>query len=143
VNKSITHQQRWRARLRETHDRLDVYLPKSSAAALRRALTGKETVSDIVARFLESSLQRAVDPNEVVSPKVTDTEHGLSPETHAYAALRALQHGVSIDDFLLAAMRGVSGQTTVMIRGLAKVGRRDAEQAGASSTMQYSPERSA
>jgi hypothetical protein len=128
---TVTHQQRWRRRLRATHDRLDVYLPKSLSAAIRRQVTGDLTVSD----YVERCLTQAMDGNRAPAlPAALATPAAslpnLSPETIAHAAERAAAHGVSLDDFLLAAMRGVSSQTTVMIRGLASAGRRDALAAG-------------
>src|SRR5450756_1528896 len=127
VNKSITHQQRWRARLRETHDRLDVYLPKTSAAQLRLALSGDETVSAFVERMLKDAMRSDKrSPDNTGAQPNGAPEQALAPETLIYAITRAAMHGVSLDDFILAAMRGVSAQSAVMIRGLANAGRRDA-----------------
>jgi hypothetical protein len=128
MNKPVsTHQQRWRARLRETHDRLDVYLPKTSAAELRLALPGDETVSAFVERMLKDAMRSDKrSPDNTGAQPNGAPEQALAPETLAYAALRAQEHGVSVDDFMLAAMRGVASQTKVMIHGLAKAGRRDA-----------------
>lgn len=54
-----THQQRWRIRLRQTHNRFDVYLPRHVATKLRSALTRDDTVSTFVERVVVQYLQRA------------------------------------------------------------------------------------
>jgi len=56
TNESLTHQQRWRSRLRATHDRVDVYLPTALATTLRRHVTGEETVSMLVERSIAEHL---------------------------------------------------------------------------------------
>lgn len=126
----VTHQQRWRTRLRETHDRIDVYLHKALAAEVRRQVTGDETVSAYVERCLANAIHGSSAPASATAPETpTAPTLELSPETLAYATSRAALHHVSLEDFLLAAMRGVSAQTAVMIRGLANAGRRDASAA--------------
>lgn len=127
TDQSLTHQQRWRTRLRETHDRMDIYLPKALASDMRRQVAADETVSAYVERCLTQAMRGTGAPASATAPEMpTATALRLSSETLAYAIARAAMHGVSSDDFILAAMRGVSDQSAVMIRGLAKAGRRDA-----------------